>query len=532
MKSRKHWLPRDIDIKRFSRVRLSLFALLFGLIGTYIIFRSLAATTITPVPLISKNVPVYASSQQYPASNANDGSYDTEWRSNGTGWIAYDLSSVPTAKRSTVDVVWYGGCCSYDNSISGTGAYNLPGSYTVQANAAAGGGSSAPSSGWVTLATVTNNTYHSRQHILNLTGYNWLRMNVTVVDGSAGNTDVSINLEVRDASAGTNDDWIFYGDSITEGAMGQGTTSNSIKSFQDMINAQIPNNFPVEENGGIGYQTTDSALTYIDAQLALFPGKYVGLAFGTNDAGCGSTTCLNTFYNNYVQLVQKVLNLGKVPIVPTIPWGCTGNLTANVPSFNQKIQALYTAFPQIIKGPDFYTYFSNNKSYIQNSDCIHPNDAGMGLYRQLMANTMLANIYNSTTNPAPTVTISANPSTITTGSSAALTWSSTNATSCTASGGWSGSKATSGTQSVSPTATTSYTLTCAGAGGSANNAASVIVNPVSGKTGDINGDGQVNIFDLSILLTNYGGTTASCDLNHDGAVNILDLSILLTNYGS
>jgi hypothetical protein len=56
------------------------------------------------------------------------------------------------------------------------------------------------------------------------------------------------------------------------------------------------------------------------------------------------------------------------------------------------------------------------------------------------------------------------------------------------------------------------------------------------KTGDLNADSQVNIFDLSILLSNYGKTKAqasnpACDLNNDSTINIFDLSILLSNYG-
>ena len=50
-----------------------------------------------------------------------------------------------------------------------------------------------------------------------------------------------------------------------------------------------------------------------------------------------------------------------------------------------------------------------------------------------------------TPTPAPTVTISANPTNITSGNVSTVTWSSTNATSCTAAGGWTGTKATSGT---------------------------------------------------------------------------------------
>ncbi len=81
----------------------------------------------------------------------------------------------------------------------------------------------------------------------------------------------------------------------------------------------------------------------------------------------------------------------------------------------------------------------------------------------------------TTTSPLPTVSLSASPLSITSGQSSTLTWSSTNATSCTASGGWTGAKSTSGTQSVSPTINTTYTLTCTGSGGSASQSVTVTV---------------------------------------------------------
>jgi hypothetical protein len=57
------------------------------------------------------------------------------------------------------------------------------------------------------------------------------------------------------------------------------------------------------------------------------------------------------------------------------------------------------------------------------------------------------------------------------------------------------------------------------------------------KVGDLNSDNTVNIFDLSILLSNYNKTKAQssnpgCDLNNDNIVNIFDLSILLSHYGT
>jgi hypothetical protein len=84
---------------------------------------------------------------------------------------------------------------------------------------------------------------------------------------------------------------------------------------------------------------------------------------------------------------------------------------------------------------------------------------------------------------APTVSLSATPNSITSGGTATLSWSSTNATACTASGGWSGSKATSGTQSTGAlTTNASYTLTCAGAGGSASKIAAVSVTSAIAST--------------------------------------------------
>ncbi len=78
--------------------------------------------------------------------------------------------------------------------------------------------------------------------------------------------------------------------------------------------------------------------------------------------------------------------------------------------------------------------------------------------------------------PAPTVDLTANPTSVATNGSTTLSWTSSNATACTASGAWSGSRATSGSQSVgSLTANSTFTLTCTGAGGSANDSATVTV---------------------------------------------------------
>jgi pectate lyase len=52
------------------------------------------------------------------------------------------------------------------------------------------------------------------------------------------------------------------------------------------------------------------------------------------------------------------------------------------------------------------------------------------------------------------------------------------------------------------------------------------------RTGDINGDGFVNILDYTLLSNVFGTANPQADLNSDGTVNILDFTILSNNFGT
>ena len=60
----------------------------------------------------------------------------------------------------------------------------------------------------------------------------------------------------------------------------------------------------------------------------------------------------------------------------------------------------------------------------------------------------------------PTVSLSANPTSVPAGGASTLTWSSSNANACTASGRWSGSRPTSGTEQRTIDANSTFTLAC------------------------------------------------------------------------
>jgi hypothetical protein len=54
--------------------------------------------------------------------------------------------------------------------------------------------------------------------------------------------------------------------------------------------------------------------------------------------------------------------------------------------------------------------------------------------------------------------------------------------------------------------------------------------PPAAKPADLNADGQVNIFDLSILLSRWNTADATADLNSNGQVDVFDLSVLLSKW--
>ncbi|MET0533803.1 MAG: hypothetical protein ABW171_06225 [Steroidobacter sp.] len=105
----------------------------------------------------------------------------------------------------------------------------------------------------------------------------------------------------------------------------------------------------------------------------------------------------------------------------------------------------------------------------------------------------------SDSTPPPTVRLTASPASITSGQGTTLEWSTTDATSCTASGGWTGSKEATGRQPISGlTANTTFDIECVGAGGRDDASVTVSVNAPSPGGGG-GGGGYMNVFLLLSL---------------------------------
>lgn len=111
-----------------------------------------------------------------------------------------------------------------------------------------------------------------------------------------------------------------------------------------------------------------------------------------------------------------------------------------------------------------------------------------------------------------TCSLSANPSTVDYNKKTRLRWTSTNASSCSASGDWSGSKGTSGSESTNNlTSNSSYTLNCSGEGGSGSCNTSVSVGAPSAAV-TISCSPQTIPYNTSANVTWSSTNASSCTI--------------------
>lgn len=351
-----------------------------------------AYAKVEPNPVISRNCPVYSGKASQPTA-ANDEHYFSFCFLTTPDYIAYDLSAVPTDERKQVLAVWYN-TSSYDYIGSYKSRNMEPSDYTIEVNSADGG--AYPENGWEVVETVEGNTLCSRQHLVDMAGYNWIRLNIEKADDESGK-QASINFDVHNVSGGVSDSWLFLGDSITAGGMNNcyGT------GFAAHINQIDSRYFPVQENGGIGGIRSIDGKENIDRWLSVSHAKYVSLAYGTNDCW-GNPNATEEYYNNTKYMIDAILAAGKIPVLPKIPASTNKDVKDNVPLYNAVIDKLYEEYgDKLVKGPDFGEFLLSSPDYLS-GDGVHPSDTGYAAMREEWARLMYETVYTAESSETPT----------------------------------------------------------------------------------------------------------------------------------
>ncbi len=421
--------------------------------------QSEADPVIYTVPQISQNIgrrqPIATNvSTIDPAINANTANYNIWFRSNAAPSsgspveLAIDLTATSSTQRSSLMMNWSGE--DGNDGYYGEG-YDLPGTYTIQGNPASfTGGTTPPTSGWVTLLTVTGNTRTARTHYLgNCSAYNSFKMSVTA--GSPNNTlnDVGLHWDWSYApeTTGAPDGWLILGDSITNKCLQPwDTEEGGASDYAGQIISHYTGHIPVVECGGNSGWTlygissdTTAVINFVNGTFGTwindFPGRYIMLRLGTNDAATGVSQA--NFQSALVYVINLCLSLGKTIVIPSIPYRTDGSNGPNVTfsgyitstlatyawnsgtsytvgqyAANNGIMYICTAAntneappnssywspvggnPQAMAGPDMQTITSNFSSFWYNSyDAIHPCPYGQATDRAVVCDWIARVIY-------------------------------------------------------------------------------------------------------------------------------------------
>lgn len=364
---------------------------------------SAAAPAIVPLKLISRGLPSFVSSGTASLLNSSD--YANPWQSSALPATAtIDGSTVfgsitadGNGKKPLLVVFTNGFISYYSTSTSQTG--NLT-DYTIEVNAAASAGS-APTSGWVTRATVTGNIFAHRAHLIDVAGMNWVRVNCSQTNAT------TCKMDLYDASGAALADFsavkaghLFVGDSITEFGMAcdpQGLPGSPL-SVGDQVKSILGGAYqPFTLNAGMsGWDTTitgdfgwlklDGPLSRFENAVATFPGLFVWICLFTNDANASISYA--DAYAHLQSFRTICLAYGKRMVIPTLPYSTQPAIEADRAAVSQAISDMLTNYPDVIAGEDRYAYGVAHPT--QMNGAFHPDGDGYVGLRTLRATRIAA----------------------------------------------------------------------------------------------------------------------------------------------
>jgi acyl-CoA thioesterase-1 len=239
--------------------------------------------------------------------------------------------------------------------------------------------------------TVADNDSNAREHAFAFAGQARVRL---VIDAAAGGHLHLIELEAHDVSNGSEDTWLFLGDSITAMAMNRYVAPD----LATRIHEARPAFTPMVIDDAIGGTQTTSATSPdpdagnrvpIDTWIARYPDiRNVVVAYGTNDAGCDTTgEGVPPYIERLGVIVDKLTAAGKRVVIPHIPWNTwRGCQPTALPPYNAAIDRLIAA-RGLFPGPDLYSYFAAHHGEL--SDGVHPDDKGTAAMNRLYADAVL-----------------------------------------------------------------------------------------------------------------------------------------------
>lgn len=315
---------------------------------------------LTPAPLVSRGAPVASNHPRagalvdgvYRGGKFWGGGFPTPQR---PAWVALRLDG--GYRRLLLSWTSSGNHGYYDVF------YGAPSDYRLETSADSSDGADGH---WRTVVEVRGNPVRTRAHAFDFAGQRWVRLAVTGLPDKVNRWGLWLDeIDVHDLSAGGDDIWVFFGDSVTAGVFDRAPEHQP--SFAEIVSRLHPGFFPAMVDAGIPRLRAADAVTEVERVLELNPdARVVAVGVGSNDNDPVA------YRRDLDEVVRRIVAAGRIPVVQRIPFQTkyrqdyVGPLAAMVDEVARE--------HGLVPGPDLYAWFKARPGELR--DTLHPDDAG------------------------------------------------------------------------------------------------------------------------------------------------------------
>ena len=294
-----------------------------------------------PCPLVSRGRPTYSSDAAFAKTGSRGGA-----PSNGVSVAATDeapwIAVHPGVGPTKLLVSWAVG---HGGSRPAVG--RVPSAYVIETSASSTSGRDGV---WRRELSVESNTASARVHVIEFDGQSWVRLTLPAeLVGSALPFD---QLDLHDASNGTDDCWLALGDARL-GALARGPSASDGGElcWAELVHERYPGYFPALVDESRVDESPERTLGRLSELLATHsPASRVAIAYGA-----ASIQSIDADAAALDAMVAAVLQGGRLPVLARSP-AMRVRARESVDAFNRCIATLERRHG-LVPGPDLAAWF-------------------------------------------------------------------------------------------------------------------------------------------------------------------------------
>ena len=173
--------------------------------------------------------------------------------------------------------------------------------------------------------------------------------------------------------------WLFYGDSITHGALHTMGYRDYTELFAERVRFEMARSTDIVINTAISGNTTRQLLNEFDWRVRQFAPHVVFLMIGMNDSASTNSVSLEEFETNLQKICGMILGLPAIPVIQTTCPILPGTAPEREPYFDDYMEGCRKAAKNLTLPLIDHMLFweqRTDRHFYWMSNAFHPNEYG------------------------------------------------------------------------------------------------------------------------------------------------------------